>query len=718
MKLLYRLMIGLFISTVIASVAMSAEDILIADFEGKDYGDWKVTGEAFGPGPAQGTLAGQMKVSGFKGKGLVNTYYKGDGTTGTLTSPLFTIERKYMNFLIGGGKYAGTTCMNLIVNAKAVRTATGPNDRPGGSEELDWYSWDVSDLQGKEAQIQIVDQRTGGWGHINVDHIVQSDTQIKSIPNYSHEFLLQKHYLNLPVKNGARKRFLQLVIDEQVVRDFDIELASAEPDFWVFIDVRPYRGKKAILRIDKYNPQKKQGFDAIYQDDTFPGQENLYREKLRPQFHFTSRRGWNNDSNGLVYYEGEYHLFYQHNPYGWSWGNMTWGHAVSADMIHWTELDDAIHPDKLGTIYSGSAVVDEKNTAGFQTGTEKVIVCIYTSAGGNNALSKGRPFTQSIAYSNDRGRTWQKYENNPIIRHIKGGNRDPKVIWYEPTNQWVMVLYLEDREMGFFTSEDLKSWQYHSKLKCFHECPELFALPIDGNTQNQKWILYGGSGDYMIGHFDGREFKTEAGPIQFHYGNCFYASQTFNNIPESDGRRLQIAWGRVNMPGMPFNQMMLFPVCLILRTTEEGPRLFVEPIREIESLHQQEERWKNLTIHPGENPLAKCKGDLFHIRAELQVDQCTECGFMIRDVPVVYNAAKQELTCQGKTAPLKPVNGTIFLELLVDRTSIEIYGNRGRRYMPIGILLAEKPESLGIYVKEGKLQIRDLEVFELKSAWH
>jgi fructan beta-fructosidase len=263
----------------------------------------------------------------------------------------------------------------------------------------------------------------------------------------------------------------------------------------------------------------------------------------------------------------------------------------------------------------------------------------------------------------------------------------------------------------------LKSWQYHSKIKCFHECPELFELPLDGKKQGQRWILYGGSGDYLIGHFDGKEFKTEAGPIKFHYGNCFYASQTFNNIPEADGRRLQIAWGRVNMPDMPFNQMMLFPVSLTLRTTEEGPRLFVNPVREIESLHQQKRKWQNEKVNPGENPLANLTGELFHIRAKLQVDQCSECGFMIRDIPVVYNVQKQELSCQGKTVSLKPVNGKISLEFLVDRTSIEIFGNQGRRYMPIGVHLVDKPKSLGIFAKAGSLKIGDLEVFELKSAW-
>ncbi|NQT84634.1 hypothetical protein HQ563_16565 [bacterium] len=162
-----------------AALAAEPEDILIADFEGTDYGDWEVTGEAFGPGPAKGTLPNQMKVSGFKGKGLVNSYFNGDGTKGTLTSPPFKIKRKYINLLVGGGKYPGKTCINLILDNKAVRTATGPNDEPGGSERLDWHSWDVAELIGRTALIQIVDQRGGGWGHINVDHIVQSDRNDK-----------------------------------------------------------------------------------------------------------------------------------------------------------------------------------------------------------------------------------------------------------------------------------------------------------------------------------------------------------------------------------------------------------------------------------------------------------------------------------------------------------------------------------------------------------
>ncbi len=541
--------------------------------------------------------------------------------------------------------------------------------------------------------------------------------KVETTQGKTRELLLQNKYLNFPVKNGVRKRLIHLIIDDKVVREFEIELASDEPDFWVFLDVSDFAGKKALLRIDKYEPARSKGFDSVYQADTYIGEENVYREKLRPQFHFTSKRGWNNDSNGMVYYDGEYHLFYQHNPYGWSWGNMTWGHAVSEDMIHWRELGDAIHPDRLGTIFSGSALVDVNNTAGFQTGDEKVLVCIYTSAGGTNPMSKDQPFTQSIAYSNDRGRTLKVYEHNPVVGHINGGNRDPKVIWHTPTAQWVMALYLDDNTMGFLTSKDLKSWELQSKIKCFHECPELFALPVHGDRNNEKWILYGGSGEYLVGSFDGKKFRSETDAIRFHYGNCFYASQTFTNIPKSDGRRIQIAWGQVEMPGMPFNQMMLFPVTLTLHTTEEGIRMFAEPVREIENLHSRRHQWKNKMLKPGDNLLSDLSADLAHIQADLRLAEAAEIGFVIRDIPVVYDVEKQELSCQGNKASLKLVNGKIRIELLVDRTSIEIFGNGGRVYMPIGVILAGNSKSLEIFTKGGNAEVESLEIYELNSVW-
>ena len=532
----------------------------------------------------------------------------------------------------------------------------------------------------------------------------------------STEMVFVKKYLNMPVKHRARKRTMDILIEGDIVRQFEIELAEGEPDYWVFLDVSEFKGKKATLKLNAA-ARKSKVLEKIYQDDAIREAETFYKEKNRQQFHFSSRRGWNNDSNGMVYYDGEYHLFYQHNPYGWNWGNMTWGHAVSTDMVHWKELSDAIHPDHLGTIFSGSAVVDKKNTAGFQTGDEKVLVCIYTSAAGTNAWSKGRRFTQSIAYSNDRGRTWTVYEGNPVIEHINGSNRDPKVIWHEPTKRWVMALYLDNQRMAFFSSLDLKKWTKNSEQKCFHECPELFELPVDGDRNNTRWVFFGASGDYFVGQFDGKEFKPDGEAVRFQRGNCFYASQTFNNVPKEDGRRIQIAWGQIATPGMPFNQCMLFPVELTLHTTEEGIRMFAEPVREIRTLYEKKHSWQGKTIKPGENLLEGIKGELFHIQAEFSPADAEEFGFVIRGLPLTYNVKENLIACKNRKARLKPRDGKIRLEILVDKNSVEIFGNNGSMYMPIGQILPEDNKSIELFTKGGKTQVEGIEVYELNSAW-
>jgi len=480
---------------------------------------------------------------------------------------------------------------------------------------------------------------------------------------------------------------IHFIIDDKIVREFKVSLAIGEPDFWVFLDVSEFKGKKATLQIIEEN----EAFVKIYQANSYPREENIYKEHLRPQFHFSTRRGWINDPNGLVYYDGEYHLFYQHNPYDWNPGtnevNITWGHAVSKDLIHWKELRDAIHPDNLGVVFSGSAVVDKLNTTGFQSGDEKPIVCIYTSAGGGNPLSKGKPFTQSIAYSNDRGRTFTKYSGNPVQDEIEPSNRDPKVIWHEPTNQWVIVLYLEGNVMGFFTSKDLKSWQLHGRYgrKRFHECPELFQLSIDGDQHNKKWILYAGNGRYDIGQFDGKKFIPDIKGITFSYGNCFYASQTFNNVPEEDGRRIQIAWGANPMPGMPFNQQMLFPVELALRTTEDGPRMFAQPINEIKKLYGKNWIYQDKVIEEGQHPILEENKNEIHydISAEFEIGSAERFGVIINNIQISYEIKEQKFYCQECHASLKPVEGKIKFRILVDSTTLEIFANDGQIYMPI-----------------------------------
>ena len=479
---------------------------------------------------------------------------------------------------------------------------------------------------------------------------------------------------------------MHFIIDDKIVREFEVSLAIGDPDFWVFLDVSEFKDKKVTLQIKKEH----EGFDKIHQGNSYPGEENLYREYLRPQFHFSTRRGWNNDPNGLVYYDGEYHLFYQHNPFGWSYGsdaNKAWGHAINNDLIHWKGLSNAIHPDNQGGIYSGSAVVDKLNTTGFQSGVEKPIVCIYTSAGGKTPWSKGKPFTQSIAYSNDRGRTFAKYNGNPVQEEIETMNRDPKVIWHDLTNQWVIVLYLENNVMGFFTSKDLKSWQLQSRYErdFLHECPELFQLSVDGNQKNKKWILYAANGRYDIGQFDGKKFIPESKGIEFNYGNCFYASQTFNNIPKEDGRRIQIAWGLNPLPGMPFNQQMLFPIELTLRTTEDGLRIFSQPINEIKKIYGKNWDLQEIIVEEGQQSILdenNFKG-LYDISFQFEIGNAERFGLIINNIQITYEINEQKLYCQQRFAPLKQAKGTIKFRILVDRTTLEIFVNDGQVYMPV-----------------------------------
>ena len=352
-------------------------DVSVEDFEGADYGAWTVRGNAFGTSPAHGSLPNQMPVDGFHGNGLVNSFNGGDDSTGMLTSPPFEIERKYLQFLIGGGGWEGKTCMNLLLNGKVVRTATGPNIQPGGSEHLQPAQWDVSEFTDKKVVLQIVDDATGGWGHISVDQIIQSDKRNEAPImqlNVTRSLEVEKSYLNFPVKTGGPMRRVSVLVNGETVHAFDIELADGQPDWWAFLDATPFQGKTVKISVDKM-PENSTGLSSVDQTEGVKSQ-NLYQESLRPQFHFTSRGGWLNDPNGLVFYQGEYHMFYQHNPYGWNWGNMHWGHAVSADLIHWKELPVALYPDEHGTMFSGSAIVDWNNTAGFQTGRR-------ASAGGN-----------------------------------------------------------------------------------------------------------------------------------------------------------------------------------------------------------------------------------------------------------------------------------------------------------------------------------------------
>jgi fructan beta-fructosidase len=530
---------------------------------------------------------------------------------------------------------------------------------------------------------------------------------------------INKNYLNLPVSRQALEIRLQIKTGDQLFRVFDIQLAETDPQYWVFVDVRALKGQTVHLSLKDYNEVHK-GIGAIYQDDRIAGEDSLYKENLRPQFHFTTRRGWNNDPNGLVYYENEYHLFYQHNPYGTQWGNMHWGHAVSHDLIHWEELGEALFAQENYTIFSGSAVVDDDNTSGFQSGKEKVLVAAFTA---NWNDRKNKPYQeQHTAYSNDRGRTWTLYEKNPVIgaqeeKWNTRYNRDPKIFWYQSGGHWVMALY-EQIGISVYTSGNLKDWVYQSHTEGFYECPELFELAVDGDSDNTKWVMYGGSGSYVIGDFDGKKFTWNSGKHWYTDG-ALYAAQTFNNIPKSDGRRIQIGWGRIESPGMPFNQMMLFPTVFSLRTTYKGIRLFCEPIKEIEKLHIKKHQWQNLSLHDMNEKLKDFKGELLHIKCELETVDSQKFGLIIDGNRLIYDIGKGDLF-NGFPYALAPDSKSLYLEVLVDKTSIETFLDHGVfcSVMAKDLKTDEKGIQFWSVGRTPTIFIRNLEIFELKSIWN
>lgn len=697
-----------------SATAQEAPDVLFADFEGDTYGDWNTTGTAFGTGPAKGTLSNQMHVSGFVGKGLVNSYRGGDGPVGTLTSPEFKVERKYISFLIGGGGYPQKTCLNLLIDGKPAQTATGPNREPGGSEQLEIAFWDVSDFKGKSARLEIVDAATGGWGHINVDQIIFTNAKPAiAIRNATRELQAGSKYLHLPVRTGASKRNVSLLVNGHRERWFEIELADAEPQWWASLDISSWRDATVTIQVDKL-PAGSQALSAIQQSNELLGNENLYREPLRPQFHFSPKRGWNNDPNGLVLIDGQYHMFFQHNPYGWSWGNMHWGHSVSRDLIHWQEVDEALYPDTMGPMFSGSAVVDWQNTSGLGRDRQVPLVLFYTAA--------GNPTVQCLAFSNDGGKTVTKFSGNPIIPQITPGNRDPKVIWHEPTKRWVMVLYVElpDKKhtIHFFTSENLKDWKLASQVEGLFECPDLFPLPLDGNQAHQKWILTAASSEYFVGEFDGTRFTPETDKLVGHQGRGFYAAQTFSDIPASDGRRIQIGWLQAPAPGMPFNQAMSVPLELRLVSTKQGPRMTWTPVRELERLRGKAIHSQSLALKPGDkNPLAEVNGELLEIVTEIEPTGESEIAFHVRGIPVIYNVQRQQLSVNGHPAPAPLRDGKLNLRILLDRTTIEIFASGGLTYIPTPVIAKADNRTMSMSVQGSPATFHDLQVFELQSIW-
>ena len=434
----------------------------------------------------------------------------------------------------------------------------------------------------------------------------------------------------------------------------------------------------------------------------------LYQEKLRPQFHFTARQwnvarlnpgmrqeGWINDLNGLIFYDGEYHLFAQR------WAKC-WLHAVSADLVHWKELSPAFWEESDGSgVQSGSCVVDYENTSGLAKSKDQPAMVAFWSRFDNKS--------QCVSHSLDRGRTWVNHPKNPIFERAE---RDPKVFWFAPGKHWVMLLYGAS-QYHILTSPNLLDWkdEGHPIPDCF-ECPDFFELSLDGDPAKNKWVLVQGDGRYSVGTFDGKKFAEETPRRACDIGPNFYATQTWANNETGDGRRIQAAWMRgSDFPDMPFNQQVSFPCELSLRSTPDGPRLFRYPVREIGKLLDKERLWKNVLLKPGEVFNLTKSGECFRLVADFELGSGATLVFGVLGEKVVVG---EDYLASG-TAKGTVHGKAHHIEILIDRASIEAFLNGGelsstRFFLP-------KPTGLTVTAESGPVTVTSLKIFPVKSVW-
>lgn len=567
----------------------------------------------------------------------------------------------------------------------------------------------------------------------------------------------RKHYLLLPIEEGSVSWTANIIVETEPAGSFTVPLAVDKIDYWVPFDLTPYHNHKLLLSFSKSpvrrlgrqpdsyeKPREAMAWDQIRLSDTF---DTSNTEVLwRPEYHFSPAYGWMNDPNGMVYKDGEWHLFYQYNPYASIWGNMHWGHAVSKDLVNWEHLPVALYPDALGTIFSGSAVVDTDNTSGFGKGA---IVAIYTNSGVRQV--------QSIAYSTDNGLTFTKYEENPVITAEVRDFRDPKVIWNPEAGKWNLVL-AAGNEVRFYSSPDLKHWTYESAFGSTYgshggvwECPDIFPVSVYGSDA-AKWVLLvnngggpaGGSAtQYFVGEFDGRTFSCDS-PAEMvkwmDWGKDHYATVSFANAPED--RKVVMAWMNNwdyanKVPTMQFRSVNSIPRDLYLYEKDGEYYLSVVPSPEMEAARGAGKQLESCILFSGAKDYAGVLGDCGGV-AEIQIDFAAAPSAVFgielfnsvdESVKLVYDMAAASFSCDrigsGVTDfhdafPIKTVaplekSDVYSLRLFVDKCSIEAFDEKGRFAMSNQVFPHESYSGLRLSAENGKVQIYSVNVYSVNS---
>jgi fructan beta-fructosidase len=523
--------------------------------------------------------------------------------------------------------------------------------------------------------------------------------------------LICSKYLVLPVNDAAPKRKLKFLIDGELAYDLEVSLDDTHAAYDAYINVERFMGREIELVCD---PEIQMTFRLS--DEKYGGM-TFYHENHRQQFHFSARQGWINDPNGLFYYRGVYHLFFQHNPAGTRWGNMHWGHATSADMLHWNESECVLYPDSLGTMFSGSAFVDVQNASGLKTDENDPVLLFYTAAGGTSELSRNQPFTQCLAFSTDGGKTFRKYSRNPVIGEIEKYNRDPKVVTDGRAGCHVCALYLENRQFALLTSDNLFDWKKIQVITLDDaECPDFYPLAAGPGGNHPKWVIGGASGRYAIGRFDGQVFVPETETRRLRYGDNSYASQTWANLP--DGRCIRMAWDACELPVTDyFSKSLSFPCEMSLKTIGDDVYLMTYPIREIETLYKTVSVEPHTMIMKNDPKVMALNGTAYDLTFRLKLSG--KSGFMISlfGFSIEVDAAEKQLRCLGQDVPFEIMNGVLELRMLIDTVSLELFINKGISYLAHGFVMDHQQNELTVASRNDVIWADEIKVAEIRSIW-
>lgn len=572
---------------------------------------------------------------------------------------------------------------------------------------------------------------------------------VKHLANEQNIILLDslKKFLLLPVQENAPEGKVNIIVNNefQLEQNINIRLAREKVDYYVPLDLSAYQGKSVSVDVTGM-PASSLCWKEIKLSDTF---DSSNRETYRPVYHHTPVYGWMNDPNGMFYKDGVYHLYFQYNPYGSMWGNMTWGHSTSTDLTHWTYEGTAIVPDAWGAIFSGSCVVDKDNTAGFGKGA---VVAFYTSA---KSTPWGDIQSQSMAYSLDNGKTFIKYEHNPILTSTERDFRDPKVFWYAPGKHWVMMLAV-GQEMQIYSSGNLKEWKKESSFGAMQgahggvwECPDLVEVAVEGSKE-KKWVLicnlnpggpFGGSAaQYFVGSFDGKKFVNES-PTQtkwLDWGKDNYATVTWSNAPA--GRCIALGWMSNwqyanNVPTTQYRSANTLARDLTLYRAGGELYLKSKPSPEIKKARAEEKKISTFEVkgnYEVASLLADNKG-AYEIEMTIENKGTSKIDFSLMNekgekVAMYYDVVRKQFVMDRSASGIvgfsrdfpavtvAPVRNTdqIHLRLFIDRSSVEAFGEEGEYVMTNLVFPAEPYNRMVFSSDKGSYIVKSMNVYRLQ----